>query len=200
MTDLFKDKAKDWDARPIPTQISEGVSSALLERVDLHPQMRVMDFGAGTGLLSSHLAPKVEQIYAVDISSSMLEKLAAKPELQGKVQIACQDILEAPLQAKVDLIVSAMALHHIQDTDRLLKVFADHLEAGGKIALADLDKEDGSFHPEDIEGVFHQGFERGALETLLRESGFQEIVFTTATEVSKEDRGYPIFLVTATKA
>jgi len=50
----------------------------------LHEQMRVMDFGAGTGLISSQVAPLVKKIVAVDISEAMLNKLVAKPELQEK--------------------------------------------------------------------------------------------------------------------
>lgn len=199
MTDLFEEKAQDWDERPLPKQISEGVGSALLQRIELAPTMRVMDFGAGTGLICAQVAPHVETIYAVDISPAMLEKLAAKPELQGKVEAVCQDILEAPLGKRVDLIMSAMAMHHIEDTDRLLKTFAEHLEAGGHIALADLDTEDGSFHPEDVEGVFHQGFDRDELRALLEKNGFAEIEFVTATEVTRDERSYSIFLVTATR-
>ena len=197
VTDLFNDKADDWDERPIPTQISEGVGAVLLDKVPLRPSMRVLDFGAGTGLLSSRVAPHVESILAVDISESMLEKLKAKPELTGKVRVVCQNLLEKTLGEQVDLIMSAMALHHVEDTAQLLRVFAEHLPSGGGLALADLDKEDGSFHPADIQGVFHQGFDRDELGRLLEEAGFKDIQFTTATEVSKEERSYPIFLVTA---
>lgn len=159
-----------------------------------------MDFGAGTGLICAHVAPRVEKIYAVDISESMLERLAAKPELQGKVEPICQNILETPLDEKVDLIMSAMAMHHVEDTEQLLRVFADHLEPGGMLALADLDKEDGSFHPADTEGVFHQGFDRVAIQALLEKQGLDAIEFSTAVEVTREGKSYPIFLVTATRS
>ncbi|NIV32583.1 MAG: methyltransferase domain-containing protein, partial [Anaerolineae bacterium] len=68
------------------------------------------------------------------------------------------------LERQFDLIVSAMALHHVEDTERLLQRFHQHLSPGGGIALADLDQEDGSFHPPEVEGVFHDGFDRTALE------------------------------------
>lgn len=199
MSDLFRDKAQDWDTRPLPLQISEGVGVALLRQVTLNPSMRVMDFGAGTGLICSRIAPHVASIVAVDISESMLNQLATKPELQGKVTIVCQNLLETPLDDKFDLIVSAMAMHHVQDTAKLLETFATHLKAGGKVALADLDQEDGTFHPADIEGVYHQGFERNKLQTLLEAAGFEAVEFVTATEVDKDGRRYPIFLATATK-
>jgi putative AdoMet-dependent methyltransferase len=199
MDDLFEHKAGDWDTRPAPVQISAGVGRNLLERVDLRDDMTVMDFGAGTGLICAHVAPHVRRVYAVDVSAAMLEQLAAKPELQGKVEPMQIDILTTRLPHPVDLIVSAMAMHHVEDTSRLLRAFADHLAPGGKIALADLDSEDGSFHPPETEGVYHLGFDRDALRGQLEAQGFCEIDFTTAVEVDREGKRYPVFLVTATR-
>ena len=159
-----------------------------------------MDFGAGTGLVCAQLAPHVKRVLAVDISQAMLDKLAAKPELADKVEIHCQNIVEEPLRATVDLVVSAMAMHHVEDTRALLRSLHAHLTPGGRVALADLDAEDGSFHPPGTEGVFHAGFDRGALGELLADAGFADARFVTACEVHKGERAYPIFLVTATKA
>ncbi len=199
VSDLFQDKAEEWDKLPVLGKLSAGVGAALLDKLDLRPDLRVMDFGAGTGLICAQLAPFVKTIYAVDISESMLEQLSKKPELKGKVVTFCQNILDAPLDEPVDLIVSAMALHHVEDTKQLFKVFAAHLPSGGRIALADLDSEDGSFHPADIEGVYHSGFDREALRGLLSASGFEDVQFTTAIDLEKNDKVYPIFLVTARK-
>jgi len=126
MSDLFQHKAGDWDSKPVPAQISAGVGKALLERVPLRDDMVVMDFGAGTGLICAHVAPHVRRVYAVDLSVAMLEQLAAKPELQGKVDAMHVDILATPLPHQVDLIVSAMAMHHVEDTGRLLQSLLAH--------------------------------------------------------------------------
>jgi len=197
--DHFEDKAADWDSRPVPQQISEGVYAAIEAAVELLPTLTVMDFGAGTGLVSNRIAPNVERVLAVDLSAAMLEQLSKKQELQGKVEIFCQDILETPLGRTVDLVVSAMAMHHVEDTRALLRSLFEHLAPGGRVALADLDKEKGDFHPPETEGVYHAGFERAALAELLQEVGFIAPHFATACEVTKEDRRYPIFLVTASK-
>ncbi|MBF0351094.1 MAG: class I SAM-dependent methyltransferase [SAR324 cluster bacterium] len=200
MKDLFKDKARDWDAEERPRLLSAAIGSAILQNVRLHDQMRVLDFGAGTGLISSHVAPHVKKIIAVDISAAMLERLAAKPELQGKVDIVCQDITDKPLNEKFDLIMSAMAMHHVKDTSKLIQRFAEHSNKGALIALADLDKEDGSFHPKDAEGIFHFGFDRNELQTLLGQHGFSQIQFFTSHTVTKDGENFPIFLVTATRS
>jgi predicted TPR repeat methyltransferase len=199
MTDLFEEKAAEWDTRPLPQQISQGVGEAIAAHVDLSRARTALDFGAGTGLVASRIAPHVERVVAVDISAAMLEVLAAKPELEGKVDTRCQDILDEPLGERVDLIVSAMALHHVEPTRRLLEALHQHLEPGGSIALADLDTEPGDFHPPDTPGVYHFGFDREALGQLAREVGFQDVSFDTACEIVKDDRPYSIFLLTATR-
>lgn len=200
MTDLFHDKAAEWDSRPVPQQISQGVVEALRARVPLSPEMTVMDFGAGTGLLAGALAPSVGHLHAVDVSAAMLAQLAAKDALRDKVTVHCHDLTASPLDLRVDLVVSAMAMHHVADTPALLRALFACLRDGGRVALADLDAEDGTFHPPGVEGVFHAGFSRDALGAMLVEAGFIDVAFATATVVQKDAKSYPVFLVTAGRA
>lgn len=200
MNDLFDKKAANWDGQTIPQQLSQTIGPAMLQHLKLHSDMEVMDFGAGTGLLSAHIVPLVKNVTAVDISESMLNQLAAKPEFHGKVIPVCQNILEKPLNKTFDLIISAMAMHHVQDTPLMLKRFAEHLKPGGFIALADLDSEDGTFHPPETEGIFHLGFHRESFSDLLKEVGFKNIKFLTAHTVEKDGRDFPVFLVLGEKS
>jgi 2-polyprenyl-3-methyl-5-hydroxy-6-metoxy-1,4-benzoquinol methylase len=197
--DHFQDKAQGWEQRETIQQLSQAVGKTVLSHLRLTPDMDVMDFGAGTGLLSGHMAPHVRKITAIDTSQSMLDQLRSKPELAGKVEGVCQDILVEPLERSFDVIVSAMALHHVENTQALLFTFAQQLNTGGQIALADLDQEDGSFHPAETEGVFHSGFDRTELQAMLLHAGFEHVKWTTAHEVHKGERRYPVFLVTALK-
>ena len=161
--------------------------------------MTVMDFGAGTGLITAQIAPKVKRVVAIDTSQAMLDKLANKPELETRIDIICQDIIENPIDARFDLIMSAMTLHHVENTSQLIERFAEHLNEDGVVALADLDKEDGSFHPANTQGVFHSGFDRDALGSLLEKHGFREIEFFTAHTINGDEKDFPVFLVTARK-
>ena len=199
MTDLFEDKAEEWDINEMVKALAVAVGSSILKYVPLNDQKRVMDFGAGTGLICSQVAPFVQKITAVDISESMLGNLVSKQDLKGKVEVLCQDIVETPIDEKFDLIMSAMAMHHVKETEKLIQRFAEHLDSGALIALSDLDKEDGSFHGENREGVHHFGFERKKLQTMLEQNGFVEIDFHTVHTVNKDEKMYPIFLVTAKK-
>ena len=197
--DLFAHRAHDYDERPVPQQISEGVWAALQRGVALSADWEVMDFGAGTGLICAKVAPHVRRILAVDVSRAMLDRLTEKPELAGKAEVFCHNLLEAPLGRTVDLVVSAMAMHHVEDTPALLRALWEHLKPHGKVALADLDTEPGDFHPPGMEGIFHHGFDRDALGALMEEAGFVDTQFSTACTVSRNERAYSIFLMTATR-
>ena len=199
MPDLFQTKASNWDASQMRQQLSSAIGSSIVQQIPLNTQMLVMDFGAGTGLLTASVAPQVNHVTAVDTSAAMLDQLMTKSALNGNVSAVCQDITDQPLETKFDLIISAMAMHHVENTDQLIAAFSTHLRPGGRIALADLDKEDGTFHPTDTEGVFHHGFERGVLQTILEDKGFVDVRFETAHTVDKEGKRFPIFLVTASK-
>ncbi|MDH5464098.1 MAG: class I SAM-dependent methyltransferase [Thiovulaceae bacterium] len=200
MSNLFDNKAEGWDTRTIPQQLSATIGPAIIEHVDLNPNMEVLDFGAGTGLLTAHIAPLVKHVSAVDISQSMLDQLIAKPELEGKVTAYCQNILEKPLEKSFDLIVSAMAMHHVEHTREMLQAFSKHLKPGARVALADLDTEDGSFHPAEMEGIFHFGFDRDTFTTLLNEVGIKDVKFLTAHIIETDGKDYPVFLVLGQKA
>lgn len=199
MTDLFSEKAKEWDANEMIVSLSSGIGATLLNNIELNETMNVLDFGAGTGLLTAQVAARVNKVIAVDVSQAMLDQLKAKQDMSDKVQTLCQDITIQPIETQFDLIVSAMAMHHVEDTDKLLQSFAAHLKQGAEIAIADLDKEDGSFHPEEAQGVFHHGFERSELQTKLEKNGFHKVKFVTAHTVEKPEKRYPVFLMMATK-
>ena len=192
MSDLFKEKAETYDSKDWEKEVS-AIGKMIVSAIPFHNQMHVMDFGAGTGLLCSQVSPLVQKITAVDISEAMLKKLNAKPELNAKINTVCQDIMNTPIEEKFDMIVSAFALHHVEDTNRLIQTFAEHLAAGSRIALVDIDEEDGSFHSEDNSGVFHCGFDRHNLKKILEMNSFEHIDFVQTHFFKWDEKEYSAF-------
>jgi 2-polyprenyl-3-methyl-5-hydroxy-6-metoxy-1,4-benzoquinol methylase len=92
-----------------------------------------------------------------------------------------------------------MTLHHVPDTDAILRAFHTVLEPGGYLCVADLDTEDGSFHGPEVQ--VHHGFDRTDLARRTEQAGFREVRFETVFEIAKEiegaTRGYPVFLMVA---
>jgi tRNA (cmo5U34)-methyltransferase len=197
----FDEIASTWEEEPRRLELARGVGEAIRRQVPLSADLEVLDFGCGTGLLTLSLQPLVGRVTAADASAGMLEELRKK--IRARQWTNVEAVLLDPkaplgLDRRFDLIVSSMALHHVPDLGELFPRFHDLLREGGRIALADLDREDGSFH-DDARGVYHLGFDRDDVVSLLTRAGFDSLAATTATVTRKEDREYPVFLVTGRK-
>jgi 2-polyprenyl-3-methyl-5-hydroxy-6-metoxy-1,4-benzoquinol methylase len=202
----FESVAASWDSNPGRVRIANEVAAAIRREVALSPQMDVLDYGSGTGLLSLQLLPLVGSLCGADSSPAMLEMMAGKISSQNLSNARTQFVdfeHGAHATGSYDLIVSSMVTHHVPDTAALFAEWFRLLNPGGQIAFADLDTEDGAFHGDNT-GVFHLGFDRAHLRQLLLESGFTEVKDCTATSVRKEVEGhgtreFPIFLIVARK-
>lgn len=197
--DYFSKKAKEYDGQKSRTQNVDNIAQSILKELSFSREMHIMDFGSGTGLLLSQIAPYVGEITAIDISVSMNSVLQSKVnEIDCKLQIMELDLTEETLDIKFDSIISSMTIHHIEDTQKLFKKFYSLLNDNGTIAIADLDKEDGSFHTEDT-GVFHNGFDRNEFLNIAKKAGFKDLKVQTASVVDKPTGKYPIFLLSGKK-
>ncbi|AFV97374.1 MULTISPECIES: class I SAM-dependent DNA methyltransferase [unclassified Sulfuricurvum] len=199
MTERFNQAAQGWDKGDMRQNIAHSVFQTISSRISLLNNMNIMDFGAGTGLLSFKIASMVNQVVGVDLSEKMLEQLESKNSENLCVETICQNICEEPLNKQFHGIVSSMAMHHVEDTEDLFRTFHSHLKRDGFIAIADLEAEDGTFHSHGNDGVYHFGFERSVLRQTIENAGFEHVRFHHAYTVEKETREYPIFLVTASK-
>jgi len=196
----FDAAAPTWDKGDMRQRIAFETAETILRTIPLKSDMDLLDFGAGTGLLTYRLVPSVRSVTAVDTSPKMLEVLQSKSTPEHTIKTVCGDITQVPLSETFDGIISSMAMHHVEDTAAFLKTLHDHLRPGGFIAIADLDKEDGSFHGHGNEGVYHFGFDREALKETAEKHGFTNVRFETALTIEKPAGNYPIFLFSASKA
>lgn len=159
--DFDKDAAL-WDEKPARVKLVKDVAAAISRQIPLNPDMDVMDFGCGTGLLTTLIQPLVHSVTGVDSSRGMLDafnKKIAKLNLYNvKTVFADPDGGEA-LTGQYDVVLSNMTLHHIREIKPLLAQFHNVIRQAGYLCIADLDSEEGRFH-EDNTGVFHFGFDR----------------------------------------
>jgi hypothetical protein len=95
-----------------------------------------------------------------------------------------------------------MVLHHIHDFKRALAGFCNLLVPNGYLLVADLDKEDGTFHTDGTTDV-HLGFDRVQLQAIVENTGFGNVTFSTAYEIKKQignkEKVFPVFLMVAQK-
>lgn len=191
----FDSRAAEWDSDPVKVTQSGQVAAAILAAVPVPQGARLLEYGAGTGLVTQALGERIGPKVLADNSAGMRRVLQDKiaAGTLPDAQVWELDLEHDPVpDAQFDLIVSSLVLHHVHDLPRVLAGFAALLAPGGHVALSDLDREDGSFHQADFDG--HHGFDRAELADQLRAAGLTEVSFTDCGAIDKEGTAYPVFL------
>ncbi len=199
----FDDRARTWDEDAAKVDRARRVAEAIAARVPSLSGRRVLEYGAGTGLLGLALQPAAREVTLADSSRGMLEvaqeKIAARGIANARTLHLDLAAGRAPPELRFDLVCTLMTLHHIEDTDRILAAFRGLLDAGGVLCICDLDREDGSFHGPGFTG--HAGFDRDDLRARLERAGFRDVRLETVHEVERPAAGgtrrYPLFLAVA---
>ena len=197
----FDDRAPEWDT-PERFERAQEIARAVRDAVPLTPATRVFEVGAGTGLLGLALADTVGSVVLADASTGMLAIADGKIRAAGLGHVTTRrlELTVDPLpEDRFDLVVSMLALHHVADTAAGFAALRDLLAPGGRLAIIDLDAEDGTFHT-DPDAPVHHGLDRDHLAALARTAGFGDLAFRTVFSIEKQGRAYPLFLLTATLA
>ncbi|MGC9194261.1 MAG: class I SAM-dependent methyltransferase [Syntrophobacteraceae bacterium] len=203
----FDKKAASWDNNPARVKLANDIAGAIIDEKIFAPDMDVLEFGCGTGLLTLKISPLVRSITGVDGSRGMLGVLEAKIKERGVANIKTQRVDPSAggvIEGCYGAVISSMTLHHVKDIGSLFDQFHRVTAPGGYVCLADLDSEEGRFHGENPT-VFHNGFERKMVEELLVDAGFREVRDKTAAVVQRPVAGGPaqtfsIFLITCRKS
>lgn len=194
----FDERARTWDT-PDRRARAEAVAQAIRDHVTLGPSVRTIEIGAGTGLLGLALAAEVGELVLAEPSSGMLEvageKLAAVGGTDRISAVSFDLLVDPPPGGPFDLAISLLVLHHLPDTRAALAALYHLLRPGGRLAIADLEAEDGTFHEPGSEGIYHDGFDRHDLSASAESAGFVDVVVIRATEIERHGRTYPVILL-----
>jgi ubiquinone/menaquinone biosynthesis C-methylase UbiE len=196
----FDERAATWDEDPSRVERAQAAAAAIRAAVPLGGAMRVLEYGAGTGLVSQLLAGEVGHLTLADTSGGMRAVMAGKiadGALPSETRIWALDLATDPVpDDRFDLLVTVMTLHHIRDLQPVLEGFATMLSPGGHLCVVDLEAEDGSFHDNDPDFEGHDGLGRGDLTRRLEAAGFDDVRFARCHEITKNGGVYPLFLAT----
>ena len=202
----FDIQAKDWDNDPKKTERAKIFAEEIINFIKPLKTWNALEFGSGTGLLSYQLKDVFETITLVDNSEGMINVLKEKIEKCNITNFKplLLDILDDNLNiGAFNVIFTLMTLHHIIDLNKILSIFNSILKNDGYLCIADLVKEDGSFHINHPDFDGHNGFDKNELSTFLTNNGFKveyyNICFEIEKEVENTTKIYPLFLMICKK-
>ena len=205
----FNAMAKDFDTdRRIHR--AKIISDKIRTHIAGGHKKSAMEYGCGTGLIGLQFVDDFNTLLLIDSSHEMINQVQQKLKNLNNPMISaiccdlCCDLLEGTAEIPpVDYIFSSLVLHHIQNTEAILRRFYDMLNKGGHLLIVDLNADDGSFHAEypDFEG--HNGFAHSTLIALAQKAGFKNTNIETFYHDSKVYKGkenpYSLFILDAAK-
>jgi ubiquinone/menaquinone biosynthesis C-methylase UbiE len=197
--------AAGWDGNSIHWERSQAIANDIKTTLPVDKPWRVLEYGAGTGILSFMLKDEVKEIIMMDSSEEMVKVMQQKVADSNATNLlpTVFDMGKDDFSGeKVDLIATQMVLHHVNDIDALLKKFYAILNTDGYIAIADLYTEDGSFHGKGFDG--HNGFDPQEMGEMLVAAGFKNPQYKPCFVMNKpvesgEIKAFSVFFLTAQK-
>jgi trans-aconitate 2-methyltransferase len=127
---------RDWDASAYDrlSDPQRRWGAAVLDRVELAGDERVLDAGCGTGRVTELLLERLPQgsVVALDASPSMVARARARLGADRTTYVVA-DLMEPLPVAAVDAVVSTATFHWVPDHDRLFRNLAAALRPGGRL-------------------------------------------------------------------
>ncbi len=103
--------------------------------------LKILDLGAGTGLLTKYLFERYpeSEFTLIDISEGMLKLAKNRFEGYKNFKYIVDDYLEHEFNDRYDIIVSSLSIHHLEDSDKkkLYKTIYNLLNSDGIFLNAD---------------------------------------------------------------
>ena len=146
MTDLtMTNTSRFWDriapsyaAKPVPDEAVYARKLAVTRNF-LHPEMRVLEVGCGTGSTALNHAPHAREIIATDISPGMIDIAKAKAEEAGVANVDCRvaalDEMD-PAEARFDMVQAHSILHLVPNWTSAIAQLRRLLKPGGTLVLS----------------------------------------------------------------
>ncbi|WP_158929672.1 non-ribosomal peptide synthetase [Acidisphaera sp. S103] len=130
--------------QPIPAEHMAAWRDATLKRLRGLPRRRVLEIGAGTGMILHGLAADTELYVATDTSAPALARIATRldPDIADRVRLERRDAADFEgLGGNFDLILLNSVVQYFPSADYLRRVLdgvRERLAPGGTVFLGDL--------------------------------------------------------------
>jgi len=143
---------------------------------------RVLDLGAGTGLLSLFLSERFHRAHftLMDISAEMLQKARERFNAEPERFAFSVQNYSAGLQGRYDLVVSALSIHHLNDAEKAALFHSIYAILNNGALFINADQVKGA--TEGIDRIYREVWLRQ-----VTESGIAAEEFSAAKERMKAD-------------
>ena len=198
MKENYFDKvAKEWNT-PKRNSASEEIKEIILNRLEGErdlSKIKVLEIGAGNGILAMLLSKHFYKIDCVDSSLGMREEfLKNKGEFSADNVFIYDESFLDNITEKYDFIYSHRVFHHIADVESELKLLKKLITPKGKFYLMDFCTIPAEFHKDfpDFDG--HNGFSEEEIRAYFKNTGWKLTNYEIIRHGKKDDIEYDIFL------
>ena len=136
-----------YNGAPIPIEQMREWRDATVERIRQLRPSRVLEIGAGSGLLLARLAPDTESYWATDFSAEAIDTLRTalgQPDLAGRIELRHQpahERLRRPAGRVLDTIVLNSVVQYFPSPaylEQVVRGAVDLLAPGGALYIGDV--------------------------------------------------------------
>lgn len=203
-----RDRFDDWSQSATFRRLKPWLmylQSRVLEHVNWHAGLRLLDVACGSGWAVHQAARRVHPesgglACGCDLSAGMLSERALSPELSRPGVLLAASAQSLPYRdASFDVVMCTAAFHHFPDPLEALRGFQRVLRPGGRLIIADACRDCGlgAFVWDRLHRWFEKGhvqyYRRGEFRDLFIRAGFQQIevrrLFPTYQQTRKLVRG-----------
>jgi len=130
---FFDQRAANWDEHMGPEH-AERLARIVAE-LHIVPASRVLDVGAGNGVLLRLLEPVARLAVALDISAKMLVEARQRAHVPQAAYVQA-DALDIPLPSRCfDVVICNSCFPHFHDQRRATREMARVLRSGGRLVI-----------------------------------------------------------------
>lgn len=177
MANEWDEYAVNWEKDQATGQFSQSVFNELEKLINLE-DVRVLDFGCGTGLLSQKLSPLVKDIVAIDGSEAMVEELDKKelPNVEPVVDLLSRGLAaqHPAFRRQFDLVVASSVCGFLPNFQDSVSLIYTLLEDDGLFAHWDWLVEDENAN---------YGLSVQKIENVLSAAGFDDVQVSVPFEI-----------------
>lgn len=186
MSDDWDKSAKNWEMEPATARFAEKAFEQLENIINV-TNLRVFDFGCGTGLLSQKIAPLAKDIVALDSSEAMIEELDKKmlPNVEPVVDLLSRGLIaqHPAFRGQFDCVIASSVCGFLDDFEEAAELIYSLLEDEGVFV-----------HWDWLAESSKDGLTENTVERVLINAGFDTVTVSVPFQIETEQGTFSVLM------